>query len=408
MFSTPRSMAQTENALNKNTLGFMIINLSKRAAGLCLLLATTLIANGQPPRGPFVISPQVNADRTITFRYLAPRAQTVKLSGQFLTSPVDMTRDSIGIWSITVGPVAPDIYPYSFQVDGVTAMDPANVSFFPNERFKASLVDVPSNPPLIHALRDVPHGAITYEYYPSVDGSIGSVVIYTPPGYDDNASQKYPVFYLISGTTDTEETFFKVGRTNLILDNLIAEGKAKPMVVVMPYGNPLARIAEQQGKAKPSDLFSRDGPDAVKRAALFESDLITKLIPYVEKNYRVIPDRNSRAIGGFSRGGGQTLRTAFGNMDKFAWVCCYSAYLSQEEMEGKFNFIAANPVQTNQRLKLLWISVGQDDFLYKQAAGFMEYLTSKQVNYKSLITPGGHTWMNVKTYVAQTVPLLFR
>jgi enterochelin esterase family protein len=321
---------------------------------------------------------------------------------------MEMVKDSIGIWSATVSNIKPDIYPYSFQVDGITVMDPANVSFFPNERFKASLVDVPDNPPLIHALRNVPHGTITYEYYPSVEGTTGSVVVYTPPNYDKDASKKYPVFYLISGTTDTEETFFKVGRTNLILDNLIAEGKAKPMIVVMPYGNPMAKIAEQKGNSKPADPTSRDGADAVNRAKLFEVDLVSNLIPYIEKNYRTLNNRENRAIGGFSRGGGQTLRTAFGNMDKFAWICCYSSYLSTPEMESNFKSITEKPENTNKQLKLFWIGVGDEDFLYKGTVEFMDYLKSKKVNYKSLITPGGHTWMNVKTYVAETAQLLFR
>lgn len=375
---------------------------------VCLLLLAVTSLHAQPPRGPFIISPQVHADKTITFRYLAPLAREVKLSGQFQKGPVAMEKDSIGIWSVTVGPVTPDIYPYSFNVDGVTVMDPANVAYFPNERFKASLVDVPGDTPLIHALRDVPHGTVTYEYYPSVEGSTGSLVVYTPPGYDKNSSEKYPVFYLISGTTDTEETFYKVGRTNFILDNLIADGKAKPMIVVMPYGNPMARVAEQTGKAKPVDIMGRDSEDARNRAKLFETDLVSNVIPYIEKNYRVKNDRNSRAIGGFSRGGGQTLRVAFGNMDKFAWICCYSAYLSTPEMESNYKQIGGNPDNTNKQLKMLWVSVGKDDFLYNQTAEFLEYLKSKNVKYKSLITEGGHTWMNVKNYVAETAPLLFQ
>src|SRR5690606_4494565 len=155
---------------------------------LLVLMNAVITVVAQPPRGPFIVSPQVHADKTVTFRYLAPLAKEVKLSGQFLKSPVSMTKDSIGVWSVTVGPVTPDIYPYSFQVDGVTVMDPANVAFFPNERFKASLVDVPGDTPLIHAMRDVPHGTITYEYYPSVEGSTGSMVVYTPPGYDKTST----------------------------------------------------------------------------------------------------------------------------------------------------------------------------------------------------------------------------
>ena len=365
-------------------------------------------ALAQPPRGPLVVSPQVNADKTVTFRYQAPQAKVVELSAQFEKAPVPMTKDAQGIWSATVGPVKPDIYPYNFRVDGISVMDPANVAFFPNERFKASLVDVPGDTPLIHAMRDVSHGSINYEYYPSMEKTTGSVVVYTPPGYDQDPAKKYPVYYLISGTTDTEETFFKVGKTNLIMDNLIAEGKAKPMIIVMPYGNIAARVAEQTGGPKPADPTVRDGADAVKRANDFTTDLVSNVIPYVEKNYRAIPNRENRAIGGFSRGGGQTLRAAFSNMDKFAYVCAYSSYLSPDEMERDYKPLVTNPTKTNKQLKLLWVSVGKDDFLYKDTAGFMDYLKAKQLNFKSLITDGGHTWMNVKTYVAATTPLLFQ
>jgi enterochelin esterase-like enzyme len=367
------------------------------------------LAKSQPPRGAFVISPEVLADKKVTFRYLAPSAKEVRLAGsQFGAANLTMKKDSIGIWSVTVGPIKPDIYPYSFTVDGVTVMDPANVDFFPNERFKASLVDVPAFTPLIHAMRDVPHGSVNYEYYSSAEGTTGSLVVYTPPGYDKTPSKKYPVFYLISGTTDTEETFFKVGRTNLILDNLVAEGKAKPMIVVMPYGNIEARIATQKVAAKPADPTGRESADAMGRMKNFEQDMIKNVLPYVDKNYRTIPNKENRAIGGFSRGGGQTLRTAFWNMDKFSWICCYSAYLPPAEMESSYQSIVSNPDNTNKQLKLLWVSVGTEDFLYNNTAEFLNYLTSKKINYKSLITGGGHTWMNVKTYLTETAQLLFK
>lgn len=367
-------------------------------------------ALAQPPRGPLVISPQVNKDKTVTFRYLAPGARQVLLDGgQFGSSGVPMVKDTSGIWSVTVGPVKPDIYPYGFKVDGVTVMDPANVNYFPNERFKASLVDIPGDAPLTHALREVPHGTITYEYYPSVSGTTGTVVVYTPPGYDKNPKKKYPVYYLISGTTDTEETFFKVGHTNWIMDNLITDGKVVPMIIVMPYGNIAARVAEQSPNGtKPADPTIRDAPDAVSRAKAFEDDLLKNLVPYIEKNYRAIANRDNRAIGGFSRGGGQTLRAAFGNMDKFAWVCSYASYLSPKEMDGSFSQIVGNVATTNSQLKLLWLGIGTEDFLYKGTVEFMDYLTTKKVNYKSYSTDGGHTWMNVKKYLNETLPLLFK
>lgn len=366
------------------------------------------IAIAQPPRGPFVISPQVLPDKKVTFRYLAPLAKEVRLSGgQFGANNVLMKKDSIGIWSVTVGPIRPDIYPYNFVVDGVGVMDPANEDYFPNERFKASLVDVTGFTPTIHAMRDVPHGSVNYEYYPSIEGTTGQLVIYTPPGYDKDAAKKYPVYYLISGTTDTEETFFKVGRTNFILDNLIAEGKAKPMIIVMPYGNMEARMAEQKGDVKPADPV-RDSPDAIERMRRFAQDLTQNVIPYVDKTYRTVANRDNRAIGGFSRGGGQTLRTAFWNFDKFSWICAYSANLPSNEMESTYASIVSNPEKTNKELKLLWVGVGTEDFLYNDVSTFMNYLNSKKINYKSFVTGGGHTWMNVKTYLTETSQLLFK
>jgi enterochelin esterase-like enzyme len=365
-------------------------------------------ASGQPPRGPLVVSPQVLPDKKITFRYLAPAAKEVRLSGQFLPGPVPLVRDSAGIWSVTVGPVRPDIYPYSFVVDGVTVMDPANPDFFPNERFKASLVDVPGFTPLVHAIRTVPHGTVTYDYYPASEGTTGTLVVYTPPGYEKNVAKKYPVFYLISGTTDTEETWFKVGRTNFILDNLIADGKAKPMIVVMPYGNIAARVAAQKGGEKPADPMGRESAAALESARAFEDDLVKNIIPFVDKSYRTLPTRDNRAIGGFSRCGGQTLRSAFGNMDLFSWVCCYSAYLTPAEMESRYGSIVTDPNQTNQKLKLLWIGVGNEDFLYNDTAAFLNYLSAKNIRYKSLITGGGHTWMNTKVFLTETAQLLFQ
>ena len=366
------------------------------------------LSYAQPPRGMYGGSPKVNPDKTVVFRLRAPNAQDVKLSVQSEKAPVQMVRDERGIWSVTVGPVKPDIYPYNFIVDGVQVMDPGNMHYFPNERFKGSLLDVRGDSSQIHSMRDVPHGTVSYELYSSAEGTTGTVLVYTPPEYDKNPKQKYPVFYLIGGTTDTEETWFKVGRANLILDNLIAEGKAKPMIIVMPYGNIEARIAEQKGGLKPADPAGRESAEAIARSKTFERDLVDNLIPYIEKNYRVVANSENRAIGGFSRGGGQTLRTGFGNMDKFAWICCYSAYLSNTELERDFKVVVENPELTNQKLKLLWVSVGNEDFLYKQTTGFIDYLKTKNINHKTLISTGGHTWMNTKLYLASTAPLLFK
>src|SRR5688572_11080702 len=154
------------------------------------------------------------------------------------------------------------------------------------------------------------------------------------------------------------------------------------MIIVMPYGNIQGRIAQQKFTARPADPVGRESEEALRRSGEFEKDLLDNIIPYVEKNYRVVANRDNRAIGGFSRGGGQTLRAAFGNMDKFSWICCYSAYLSTTEMEGNFKQIGGNADNTNKQLKLLWVSVGDEDFLYKATVEFMDYLKSKNVKYK--------------------------
>ena len=351
----------------------------------------------QPPRGPWVISPVVNEDNSVTFSYLAPDAKEVILDAQF-GKPLPMTKNDKGIWTVKTDPVKPDIYPYCFVVDGIRVMDPANEDFFPNEYFKASLIDIPGETPLIHSMQDVPHGTVTYCTFKSetMDGQFRPIVVYTPPGYEKNPEKKYPVFYLISGTTDTEETWFKVGKANLILDNLIARGKAEPMIIAMPYGN------------NGIDVSGPSGPEVVPMYQKFSDELINDIMPYIESNFRVISDRNHRAIAGFSRGGGQTLWCGLSNFDKFAHICSFSAYLTTETFEKHFSAFYENPDETNKKLKLFWLSVGNEDFLYKQAVEFMNLLKEKDITTKTLITGGGHTWMNCKLFLSEAAPLLFK
>jgi Carbohydrate-binding module 48 (Isoamylase N-terminal domain)/Putative esterase len=189
-------------------------------------------------RPPAISSPDVNPDHSITFRYYSRTAEKVLLKGEFLKAPLPLSKDTSGTWSITVPPVIPDIYPYSFMVDSVELADPNNTYVFANERFKRSIVDIPGDQPLIHSLQNVPHGKISYRWYQSATlGSTRQLLVYTPPGFTVDSKIKYPVLYLIHGGSDTEETWTKVGRANLIADNLIAQHKAVPMLIVMPYGN---------------------------------------------------------------------------------------------------------------------------------------------------------------------------
>jgi enterochelin esterase-like enzyme len=290
------------------------------------------------------------------------------------------------LWTLTLGPAKPDIYPYQFVVDGISVMDPNNIYCSPNERFKNSLVDIPGETPLIHSMQDVPHGKISYCYYNSKTlGVIRPLVIYTPPDYEQNNRKKYPVLYLIHGSTDTEETWFKVGHVNLILDNLIAQGKAIPMIIVMPYANP-----------------------APQPANLFIKDLTDDIIPYTEQNYRTNTKREQRALAGFSRGGSQTLTAGLLNTNLFAWVCAFSPGTNAAEFEKYFAEHSPDPMLLNKQLKLFWISCGDEDFLRDRVNGFIDLLKKNNIRHETFFPSGGHTWMNCRLYISTVVPMLFR
>ena len=349
------------------------------------LLLTAFSALAQ--RAPSISSPDVHADNTVTFRYYSRSAQKITLSGEFLTTPQPMTKDTSDVWSTTVGPIKPDIYPYAFWVDSVNVADPNNSKIFANERFKRSIVDIPGSTPLVHSLQNVPHGKISYRLYKS--GTLKTtrqLLVYTPPGYNPNGKIKYPVLYLIHGGSDTEETWMKVGNTNFIADNLIAQGKAKPMIIVMPYGN-----------VRPAPM-----PD-------FTKDVINDIIPFIEANYPVLTDSKNRAVAGFSVGGGQTLNIGLTNTDKFAYVCSYAPFTATEEFQKNFGAnYSPNSDQINKQLKLFTISVGTEDFLYESVKQNIAMYGSKGVKLKSYIVPGGHTWMNCKQYLATTLQEIFK
>jgi enterochelin esterase-like enzyme len=354
--------------------------------------------SAQPGRH-WLRSPEILPDDQVIFRYYAPAAGSVELRGEFLPEPVKLARDSTGIWSVTTGPVKPDIYPYSFLVDGVPAADPNNPLTFPNERFKRSLVDIPGDPPLLHSLQDVPHGTVSYRYYHSASlGLIRPLVIYTPPGYEEKSRERYPVLYLIHGMTDTEETWTKVGRANLILDNLISAGKAVPMIIVMPYANPYPDLLKKD-PATQVNLLDDD---------VFTRELLKEIIPFIEKNYRVKSDAVSRAIAGFSLGGRQSLAAGLGHPEVFSWVFAYSPAIWQREFDDNFADRYASPETLNSRLKMLWLSCGTDEGLYQSVQAFLELLDRKDIKHKAFLTGGGHTWMNCRAYLEETARLLFK
>lgn len=351
-------------------------------------------ASGRNPWNNPVTSPVVSADGQVTFSIDAPHAKEVLLSGQFMEGTRPLTKDKEGIWRITVHIDTPDIYPYSFIVDGVNTQDPSNPLIFPNERFKASLLEMPKADAL-YTVNDVPHGKMEYStYYSKVLGMNRPLVVYTPAGYEEG-NKRYPVLYLVSGTTDTEETWFKVGRANSILDNLIAQGKAEPMIAVMPYGYMM------NGTPMPSSM------QAAEMYSTFAKEMTECIIPFVESNYRTRDDKDSRAIAGFSRGGGQSLFTAFSHPETFGWVGSYSAYLTPQVMDKYFGDQIGRKL-LNEQFKLLWFGVGNSDFLYADVVKHLEYFDSKGIGYRKKITQGGHTWMNARDYLAKTVQLFFK
>lgn len=358
---------------------------------IILTLALLFGACTQPETAPETASTVVNADGTITFNYRNDSAKQVQVDVQF-AGRHDMERDSLtGLWSLTLGPAEPDMYPYCFVVDGVSIMDPKCPEWFPNEGFKNSLLDIQGTEgPLVHSVQQVPHGQVDYvTYYSEAIGAHNQALVYTPASYAQG-EKHYPVFYLISGTTDTEEVYYKVGRMNVIADNLIAQGKAEEMIIVLPYGNPMKLMSQPADFAAMGDLFGKD---------LHES-----LMPYIEKNYRTLNDAEHRAIGGFSRGGNQALSNGLMHLDKFSYLCSYSSFTSTELPK-----VYDNAAETNAKINLFWLGIGTDDFLYKTSHDYLEFLDQKGIRHCMEFTEGkfGHTWMNAKYFLSHTLPLLF-
>ena len=358
----------------------------------------SFFAIAQPPTTPPAFeSAEVHKDNKITFRYFSVNAKEVKVSTQLASGTQPMTKGENGIWSVTLGPVKPDMYPYNFVVDGIQIADPRNTLIFPNEGFQNSIVEITGGTPLVHTVQNVPHGTLSYRYYYSPELGTRPVLIYTPPGYEADTKTKYPVLYLLHGTTDTEETWAKVGRANIILDNLIAEGKAKPMIIVMPYGRAYPVIKKSSGS-----LRNWENLQEIKK------DFLNHLFPFVEKNYRTKEDKESRAVAGFSGGGGTSLYIGLNNPDLFSWVCGFAPGMLKNEFDRNNEVPFKDPSLTNQRLKLFWIGVGKDDGLYPVISEYLKVLDEKKIKHETFISDGGHTWMNCKLYLAAIAQKLFK
>ena len=373
---------------------------------LCpLLMVAAMSAQEKPPSSPVprppapLISPEVHQDGSVTFRFRAPNALEVKLAREG-AEPVAMQKDEQGVWSVTTAPLAPDYYGYSFLADGVRLIDPQNPLLIPNLLTPASAVHIPGPPSLPWELNDVPHGEIHHHFYKSkVAADDRDYYVYTPNGYDPAAKRTYPVLYLLHGYSDDASGWTAVGHANVILDNLIAQGKAKPMIVVMPLGYGTMEFVHMGWDAwSHIDLRAKNFDN-------FREALLTEVMPRVESEYRITKDRNARAIAGLSMGGSESLLTGLNNLDKFSWIGAFSSGGIPEDFQKTFPALDA---KANQQLHLLWIACGTEDGLIKVNRNLREWLKTKGVKATEIETPGAHTWMVWRRNLTELVVLLFR
>ena len=352
------------------------------------------------PQAPAILpEPEVQSDHTVTFRFRDPNAQEVKLDLEG-AKPVPMHKDVSGIWSVTAGPLIPDFYGYAFVADGVSLIDPSNPLMKPNLLNTESQVHVPGPPSLPWEVNGIPHGTVHHHFYRSrVVGDERDFYVYTPAAYDSAAPQTYPVLYLLHGFSDDASGWTAVGRANVILDNLIAQGKAKPMMVVMPLGYGAPEIVSHGFDAF-SDAELRD-----RNFHRFVQALLTEIIPQVEATYRVTKDRNSRAIAGLSMGGSESLLTGLNALDRFAWIGAFSSGGLSQDFNTDFPTLDS---KANQQIRVLWIACGTDDHLIDLNRKFRAWLSSKGVQHTDIETPGGHTWMVWRRNLADFASLLFR
>ena len=355
----------------------------------------TAAAFAQTPPPPLV-SPEVHADHTVTFRLRAPNAQAVNVSLEGTTPPAAMKKDDAGVWTYTTAALEPDIYGYTFLVDGVGIMDPNNSLMKPNLLANSSAVDIPGEG-LLWEIADAPHGEVHHHFYKSaIVGDHRDYYVYTPPGYGSGTA-KYPVLYLLHGFSDDASGWTAVGRAHVIMDNLIAAGKVKPMIVVMPLGYGAPEVLKG-GWRIDMDKFRVN-------ITRFRDVLLTETIPMVEKEYRVDKRREARAIAGLSMGGSESLLTGLNNLDKFAYIGAFSSGGLGEDYDVLFPKLNQS---ANKDLKLLWIACGTEDRLIETNRKFRDMLTSKYIRFTPIETPGMHTWMVWRRNLTAFSGLLFQ
>jgi enterochelin esterase family protein len=302
-----------------------------------------------------------------------------------------MTKDESGLWSVTVGPITPDIYEYSFNVDGLSQIDQSNRDIKPMRNPRTSILEIPGNPPLLHDFQNVPHGRVSLHWYDSKSlGRRRPMQVYTPPNYEANPTARFPVLYLFHGSGDNEATWVAHGHAHWILDNLIAQSRAQPMIVVMLDGHAVP----------PGVRGATEGRNA--NITAFERDLLEDAMPLVKSSYRTREDAASRAIIGLSMGGGQSLNIGLRHPDLFAWVGGMSSAL------GDPASVIGDGTALNRQLKLLWFACGKDDQLATRNRELDATLTKAGVRHEYVETDGAHAWPVWRKHLALFAPKIFQ
>jgi enterochelin esterase family protein len=390
---------------------------------LIMLISTTSLGQQALWGGGNIISPEIHPDDKVTFRLFAPQVIKVEVTGDFLPTQkmetpygefdtpgvAEMTKNAQGVWEFTTPQaLAPELYSYSFVIDGVKVTDPNNVYMIRDVASVTSVFIIGGGRANLYKVNNVPHGTVARRWYDSPTlGQTRRITIYTPPGYEAG-TEKYPVFYLLHGAGGDEEAWIALGRTAQILDNLIAQDKVKPMIVVMTNGNSLQKAApgeSERGMYKPTFM------DETRMDGDFEA-AFPDVMKFMESNYRTVENKANRAIAGLSMGGFHSLHISKEYPDKFDYVGLFSAAIipPQEGVTSKVydNFDEKLKRQFEQKPKLYWIAIGNTDFLFQANTDFRKLLDANKYPYTYRETGEGHIWKNWRIYLTEFVPMLFR
>ncbi len=360
-----------------------------------VFLAALPATFGQAPAAPALVSPEVHPDRRVTFRLAASKATEVTFKGDWHNDPLKLTKADDGVWSLTIDPLPPSTYIYAFTVDGVAMADPVNPRMKLRARTSASLVEIPSGGTSLQEARDVPHGAVAMHWHKAtaIGDETRSFWVYTPPGYEQNATRRYPVLYLLHGNNDRPAGWTDVGNIHFLADNLIAAGRMAPMLIVMPYGHALP--------------FGQRGQAPRTNTTVFADYLLKDVIPFTNEKYRVAAGREHHAIAGFSMGGEQSLHVFFKNLDRFSAIGAFSS-AAFRALTTDHGALLEDPDGTNAKIAVFFVTCGRQDSAFPNSQQLVDTLTAKKIRHVWRATDGRHNHAFVRDRMEEFLPLLFR